>query len=74
MCVRSLCGIGFANEVVDAVSPVMGAVWPALEKSTEPTLKSSSSQSLKALSDGSLPVALHVPVLHSCICISLRCL
>ncbi|MFS7936957.1 hypothetical protein Hanom_Chr05g00421861 [Helianthus anomalus] len=74
MHVRSLFGIGFANGVVDVVSPVMGAAWSALDKSTEPKLKSSSSQSLIALSDGSLPVALHVAVLHSCICISLRCL
>ncbi|MFS7890015.1 hypothetical protein Hanom_Chr00s000006g01613811 [Helianthus anomalus] len=74
MRVRSLCGIGFANGVVDAVSPVMDAACPALDKLTKPTLKSSSSQSLKALSDGSLPVALHVAFLHSWICISLRCI
>ncbi|KAM0052132.1 hypothetical protein Hdeb2414_s0007g00244691 [Helianthus debilis subsp. tardiflorus] len=35
MRVRSPCGIGFANGVVDAVSPVIGAAWPALDKSTE---------------------------------------
>ncbi|XP_076929978.1 la-related protein 1C-like [Bidens hawaiensis] len=51
-----------SNGVVDAVavSPVMGAAWPALGESTKPTLKSSSSESLKALSDGSLPPALQV--------------
>ncbi|KAF5783034.1 hypothetical protein HanRHA438_Chr11g0515701 [Helianthus annuus] len=74
MRVRSPCGIGFANGVVDAVSPVIGAAWPALNKSTELALKLSSSESSKVLSDGSLPVALHVAVLHGCICISLRCL
>ncbi|KAK9062051.1 hypothetical protein SSX86_019235 [Deinandra increscens subsp. villosa] len=52
-----------SNGVVDAVSPVMGAAWPALGESTKPTLKSSSSESLKALADGSLtsfPPALQV--------------
>ncbi|KAK9071454.1 hypothetical protein SSX86_010023 [Deinandra increscens subsp. villosa] len=46
--------------VVDAFSPVMGAAWPALGESTKPTLKSSSSESLKTLSDGSLSPALQV--------------
>ncbi|KAJ0464132.1 putative la-type HTH domain, winged helix-like DNA-binding domain superfamily [Helianthus annuus] len=50
----------FSNGVVEVVSPVMGAAWPALGESTKPTLKSSSSESLKALSDGSLPPALQV--------------
>ncbi|KAI3798823.1 hypothetical protein L1987_34103 [Smallanthus sonchifolius] len=49
-----------SNGVVDAVSPVMGAAWPALGESTKATLKSSSSESLKALSDGSLPPVLQV--------------
>ncbi|XP_016487722.1 la-related protein 1C-like [Nicotiana tabacum] len=39
------------------VSPVMGAVcWPALSDSTKASPKSSSSESLKALSDGSVSV------------------
>ncbi|KAK1440549.1 hypothetical protein QVD17_06378 [Tagetes erecta] len=46
--------------VVDAYSPVMGAAWPALGESTKPTLKSSSFESLKALSDGSSSPALQV--------------
>lgn len=49
-----------SNGIVDTVSPVMGAAWPALGESTKPTLKSSSSESLKALSDGSFPPALQV--------------
>ncbi|KAK9061774.1 hypothetical protein SSX86_018957 [Deinandra increscens subsp. villosa] len=46
--------------VVDSFSPVMGAAWPALSESTKPTHKSSSSESLKTLSDGSLSPALLV--------------
>lgn len=50
-----------SNGVVEAVSPVMGAVsWPALGESTKPSPKSSSSESLQALSDGSLLPALQV--------------
>lgn len=49
-----------SNGVVEVVSPVMGAAWPALGESTKASLKSSSSESLKALSDGSLPPALQV--------------
>ncbi|KAL8211182.1 hypothetical protein R6Q57_005619 [Mikania cordata] len=49
-----------SNGLVDAFSPVMGAAWPALGESTKPTLKSSSSESLKTLSDGSLSPALQV--------------
>ncbi|KAK1410488.1 hypothetical protein QVD17_37025 [Tagetes erecta] len=49
-----------SNGVVDAVSPVMGAAWPALGESTKPTFKSSSSESLKSLSDGSVPPVLQV--------------
>ncbi|KAJ9540796.1 hypothetical protein OSB04_027302 [Centaurea solstitialis] len=49
-----------SNGVVEAVSPVMGAAWPALGESTKASPKSSSSESLKALSDGSLPPALQV--------------
>ena len=55
-----------SNGVVEAVSPVMGAAWPALGESTKASPKSSSSESLKALSDGSLPPALQVVVLLSC--------
>lgn len=48
-----------SNGVVEAVSPVMGAVsWPALGESTKPSPKSSSSESLQALSDGSMLPAL----------------
>ncbi|KAI3665348.1 hypothetical protein L6452_43972 [Arctium lappa] len=48
-----------SNGVVEAVSPVMGAVsWPALGESTKGSPKSSSSESLQALSDGSLLPAL----------------
>ncbi|KAM0047100.1 hypothetical protein Hdeb2414_s0009g00324521 [Helianthus debilis subsp. tardiflorus] len=43
----------FSNGVTVAVSPVMDAVFPALGGSTKPTLKLSSSESLKALSDTS---------------------
>ncbi|KVI02922.1 la-related protein 1C-like [Cynara cardunculus var. scolymus] len=44
-----------SNGIVEAVSPVMGAVsWPALGESTKASPKSSSSESLQALSDGSL--------------------
>ncbi|KAD7479078.1 hypothetical protein E3N88_02214 [Mikania micrantha] len=49
-----------SNVVVDAVSPVMDEAWPALSESTKPTLKSSSSESLKALSAVSFPPALQV--------------
>lgn len=49
-----------SNGVVEVVSPVMGAAWPALGESTKASLKSSSSDSLKALSDGPLPPALQV--------------
>ncbi|KAI3813636.1 hypothetical protein L1987_18365 [Smallanthus sonchifolius] len=44
-----------SNGVVEVVSPVMGAVsWPALGESTKSAPKSSSSESLHTLSDGSL--------------------
>ncbi|KAI3704507.1 hypothetical protein L1987_74729 [Smallanthus sonchifolius] len=49
-----------SNGVVDPFSPVMGAAWPALGESTKPSLKSSASESLKTLSDGSLSPALQV--------------
>ncbi|MFS7955024.1 putative la-type HTH domain, winged helix-like DNA-binding domain superfamily [Helianthus anomalus] len=49
-----------SNGVVDGFSPVMGAAWPALGESTKPNLKSSSTESLKTLSDGSLSPALQV--------------
>ncbi|KAL4580364.1 hypothetical protein LXL04_016555 [Taraxacum kok-saghyz] len=49
-----------SNGVVEVVSPVMGAAWPALGESTKASLKSSSSESLKALSDASLSPALQV--------------
>lgn len=49
-----------SNGVVEVVSPVMGAAWPALGESTKASIKSSSSESLKALSDGPLPPALQV--------------
>ncbi|KVI08752.1 la-related protein 1C isoform X2 [Cynara cardunculus var. scolymus] len=49
-----------SNGVVEVVSPVMGAAWPALGESTKASPKSSSSESLKALSDGPLPPALQV--------------
>ncbi|KAI3709740.1 hypothetical protein L2E82_39506 [Cichorium intybus] len=48
-----------SNGVVEVVSPVVGAAWPALGDSTKASLKSSSSESLKALSDGPFPPALH---------------
>lgn len=54
-----------SNGVVEVVSPVMGAAWPALGESTKPTLKSSSSESLKGLSDGLIPSALQVVALLS---------
>lgn len=48
-----------SNGVVEVVSPVMGAVsWPALGESTKAAPKSSSSESLQALSDVSLLPAL----------------
>ncbi|XP_023754172.1 la-related protein 1C [Lactuca sativa] len=47
-----------SNGVVEVVSPVMGTAWPALGESTKASLKSSSSESLKALSDGPWPPAL----------------
>lgn len=49
-----------SNGVVEAVSPVMGAAWPALGESTKAATKSSSSESLKTLSDGLLPPALQM--------------
>ncbi|KAL8231695.1 hypothetical protein R6Q57_001473 [Mikania cordata] len=50
-----------AEGVFEAVSPVMGAVsWPALGESSKSAMKSSSSESLKGLADGSLPPALQV--------------
>ncbi|XP_023766883.1 la-related protein 1C isoform X2 [Lactuca sativa] len=50
-----------SNGVVEVVSPVMGAVsWPALGESTKPSPKSSSSESLQSLSDGSLVPAIQV--------------
>ncbi|KAK9074788.1 hypothetical protein SSX86_003106 [Deinandra increscens subsp. villosa] len=49
------------NGVVEVVSPVMGAVsWPALGESTKAAPKSSSSDSLQSLSDGSLLPAVQV--------------
>ncbi|CAI9282404.1 unnamed protein product [Lactuca saligna] len=49
------------NGVVEAVSPVMGAVsWPALGESTKASPKSSSSESLKALGDAPLLPTLQV--------------
>lgn len=55
-----------SNGVVEVVSPVMGTAWPALGESTKASLKSSSSESLKALSDGPWPPALQVIPQLSC--------
>ncbi|XP_071705875.1 la-related protein 1C [Rutidosis leptorrhynchoides] len=49
-----------SNGVVEVVGPVMGAAWPALGESTKPAIKSSSSESLKTLSDGLLTPTLQV--------------
>jgi la-related protein 1 len=53
-----------SNGVVEVVSPVMGAVsWPALGESTKPSpKKSTSAESLQALTDGSSLPALQVIV------------
>ncbi|KAI3824273.1 hypothetical protein L1987_05724 [Smallanthus sonchifolius] len=49
------------SNAVEVASPVMGAVsWPALGESNKAGSKSSSSESLQALSDGSLMPALQV--------------
>nr|XP_043631776.1 la-related protein 1C [Erigeron canadensis] len=49
-----------SNGVVEVVSPVMGTAWPALGESTKAAVKSSSSESLKTLSEGLSTPALQV--------------